>query len=97
MVNSISCTGYGVPYTACMAKKGIKIKELAEELGVTARTVVARCRAEGLTVQNSITRLKPEQERIVRAWFVHGDDDGRQDENGTRTTRGENGELRMEN
>ncbi|MCP4590946.1 MAG: hypothetical protein GY842_09380 [bacterium] len=53
-----------------MAKKGIKVKELARELGVTARTIVARCRAEELPVQNSLTRLKPDLERTVRAWFA---------------------------
>ena len=52
-----------------MAKSGVKIKELARELGVTSRQVIDRCRAEGLFVQNSITKLTAEQERQVREWF----------------------------
>ena len=52
-----------------MAKAGIKVKELARELGVTSRVVVDRCRVEGLSVQNSITRLPPEVARRVRAWL----------------------------
>lgn len=57
-------------YTALMAGKGPKVKELARELGVSARLVITRCRAEGLAVQNRITRLQPEWERLVRAWFA---------------------------
>ncbi len=52
-----------------MAKKGIKIKELAQELGVSSRELIDRCRAEGLTIQNSITKLNINTERRVRAWF----------------------------
>ena len=52
-----------------MAKKGTKVKDLARELGVTARSVIDRCRAEGFQVQNSITRLNMELERNVRTWF----------------------------
>ena len=52
-----------------MAKKGIKIKDLAKELSVTSRAIIDRCRAEGIPVQNSVTRLSPEVERSVRQWF----------------------------
>lgn len=52
-----------------MAKKGIKVKELARRIGVTSREIIARCRAEGVPVQNSVTRLTPEIERTVLAWF----------------------------
>jgi len=52
-----------------MAKKGIKVQELAKELGVTSREVIDRCRAEGMGVQNSITKLDAEAERRVRSWF----------------------------
>ena len=52
-----------------MAKKGIKVEDLAEDLGVSPRAIVSRCRAEGLPVQNRITRLKPDLERTIRAWF----------------------------
>ena len=53
-----------------LAKKGIKIKELAGELGVTSRQLIDRCRAEGLSVQNSVTKLPPADEHRVRAWFA---------------------------
>ena len=53
-----------------MAKKGIRIKELARELGVTSRQIINRCRAEGLPVQNSISRVSIEHERIIREWFA---------------------------
>ncbi len=52
-----------------MAKKGIKIRDLARELGVTARDVISRCREKGIPAQNSITRLGLESERTVRAFF----------------------------
>ncbi len=52
-----------------MAKSGIKVRTLARELGVTSRQILDRCRAEGVPVQNSITRLSPELERTIRAWF----------------------------
>lgn len=56
-----------------MAKKGIKIKQLARELGLTSRELIGRCRAEGLAVQNSVTRITVEMERAIRAWFADGE------------------------
>ena len=50
-------------------KKGIKVKDLAKELGVTSRELIDRCRAEGVFVQNSITKLDRFRERKVRGWF----------------------------
>ena len=52
-----------------MSKQWVKVKDLARELGVTSRTIIDRCRKEGYTVQNSITRLHPDTERVVRDWF----------------------------
>ena len=52
-----------------MAKQGIKIKDLAKEVGVTSRAMIDRCRLEGLHVQNSITKLTREQAGTIRAWF----------------------------
>lgn len=49
--------------------RAIKIKDLARELGVTSRALIDRCRAEGLRVQNSITKITPSQAEMVRAWF----------------------------
>jgi hypothetical protein len=52
-----------------MTMKRVTVKQLAKEFGVTSRQILDRCRANGLPVQNSITKLKPEDERTVRAWF----------------------------
>jgi hypothetical protein len=64
-----------------MAKKGIKVKDLARELGVTSRELIERCRAEGLAVQNSITKLNVECERRARGWFSRPQSDADADEN----------------
>lgn len=53
-----------------MPKKGIKVRDLAIELGVTPRSLIDRCRRSGLAVQNSITKLSPEHVRSIRAWFA---------------------------
>ena len=53
-----------------MGKRGIKVRDLSTELGVTSRQVIDRCRAEGIAVQNSITRLSPDIEKAVRSWFA---------------------------
>ena len=52
-----------------MAKKGIKIKDLAKDLGLTSRSLIDRCRAEGVPIQNSITKLDRATEARVRGWF----------------------------
>jgi hypothetical protein len=59
-------------YDTAMAKRGVKVRDLARELGVTTRRVIDRCRAEGYHVQNGITKLSPDLERAVRAWFGAG-------------------------
>ncbi len=53
-----------------MGGEGVKIKQLARELKVTSRQLIDRCRSEGLRVQNSITKLRPDQEALVRSWFA---------------------------
>ena len=60
-----------------MAKKGIKVKDLARELGLTSRQLIDRCRAEGIHVQNSITKLNPELERTIRGWFARAASNGK--------------------
>jgi hypothetical protein len=52
-----------------MPKMGIKVKTLAKELGVTSRAIIDRCRAEGIPVQNSLTKLDRATEQSVRKWF----------------------------
>ena len=54
-----------------MSNKGMKIKKLAKELGITSRDLIDRCRAEGLPVQNSATKVEVELERVIRGWFAH--------------------------
>ena len=53
-----------------MGKRGVKVKDLSTELGITSRQLIDRCRAEGIAVQNSITRLSPDVEKAVRSWFA---------------------------
>ena len=53
-----------------MAKKGIRIRDLAKELGLTSRQLIDRCRAEGYPVQNSITKASPDLERRIRSWYA---------------------------
>lgn len=52
-----------------MAKKGIKVRDLARELSVTPRNLIDRCRRSGMAVQNGITKLSPDQVHSIRAWF----------------------------
>lgn len=57
-----------------MKSERAKVKELARELRVSVRELVERCRAGGMTVQNSVSRLTVQEERIVRGWFEAGRD-----------------------
>lgn len=52
-----------------MSETRMKIKELARNLGVSSRQLIERCKAEGLHVQNSVTKLRPNDVRRVRSWF----------------------------
>ncbi|MBI1827586.1 MAG: translation initiation factor IF-2 N-terminal domain-containing protein [Planctomycetes bacterium] len=54
-----------------MAKKGVKIKDLAKELDVTSRVLIDRCRANGMPVQNSITKIDDRAADSVRSWFAN--------------------------
>lgn len=56
-----------------MSEKPYNIKRLSQELGVTSRHLLDRCRAEGLSIQNSITKLRPDQTRRVRTWFAENE------------------------
>ena len=62
-----------------MAKRGIRVKDLARELGVTSREIIDRCRAEEIPVQNSISKLGHNVEQLVRAWFSTGSTHGPED------------------
>lgn len=52
-----------------MPKKGVKIKELAQELGVTSRVLIDKCREAGIPAQNSITKLSETHAASARALF----------------------------
>ncbi|MFQ5413813.1 MAG: translation initiation factor IF-2 N-terminal domain-containing protein [Phycisphaerae bacterium] len=58
-----------------MASKHIKVNALARELGVPSHAIIARCRSAGMPVQNSVTKLTPDTERIIRTWYATGDAD----------------------
>jgi hypothetical protein len=60
---------HGESCDRAMLKKGIKVKELARELGVTSRIVVDSCREAGWEVQNSVTRLTLHQAEQIRTQF----------------------------
>lgn len=55
-----------------LPQKGVKIKELARELGCTSRELIDRCRAAGIPAQNSITRLNRGQAEKARQLFQNG-------------------------
>ncbi len=69
--------------------RGLKIKELARELGVTSRVLMDRCREQGLDVQNSVTRLTAAEVAQARGWFAAtspaGDDPSAQSLDASRT------------
>ncbi|MGB0715444.1 MAG: hypothetical protein ACPGXK_06175 [Phycisphaerae bacterium] len=52
-----------------MRKKGPRIRDLAREMGVTSKTLMLRCREEGIFAQNSITRVEPALVPTIRSWF----------------------------
>lgn len=56
-----------------MARETVNIKRLAKEFGVTSRQLLDRCRCEGLPIQNSITKLRNDQARLVRSWLEQGE------------------------
>ncbi len=56
-----------------MAKR---IFELAREMGVTSKTVLEKCRAEGLEVKNHMTALSAGLEATISEWFSEADAGG---------------------
>lgn len=65
-----------------MLNNGIKIKELARELGVTSRQLIDKCREIGIGAQNSITRIHPCDLPRVRALFTADESNKPQQEEG---------------
>ena len=50
-----------------MPKRGTKVEDLAKELGITSRELIDRGRAEGIEIQNRVTKLTVEQADKMRA------------------------------
>jgi len=54
-----------------------RIFELARELGVTSKVVLAKCRAEGLEIKNHMSTVSAGLMATIREWFSEeGKDDG---------------------
>ncbi len=51
-----------------MAKK--RIFQLARELGVDSKSILAKCRAEGLAMNNHMSTVTIGQEATIREWFT---------------------------
>jgi translation initiation factor IF-2 len=49
-----------------------RVFELARELGVTSKDILAKCRAEGLELKNHMTTLSAGLEATIREWFSEG-------------------------
>ena len=49
-----------------------RLFELAKELGVTSKTMLEKCRAEGLEIRNHMATLSAGQEATIREWFTEG-------------------------
>ncbi len=61
-----------------MPKRGTKVEDLARELGITSRELIDRGRAEGIDIQNRITKLTLEQAQRMRACIAPGASDTEQ-------------------
>ena len=49
-----------------------RVHILAKELNVTSKAILAKCRAEGLSVKNHMSTLTAGQEATLREWFSEG-------------------------
>ena len=58
--------------------KGIRVNQLAKELGVTSKEILEKCRAEGLAdkVPNHMSVLSLGLSETVREWFAGHTSDG---------------------
>jgi translation initiation factor IF-2 len=52
--------------------KGIRVNQLAKELGVASKDILEKCRAEGVEIPNHMTVLSVGLSETVREWFAHG-------------------------
>ena len=49
-----------------------RVFEIARELGVTSKVVLAKCRAEGLEIKNHMSTVSAGLEATIREWFSEG-------------------------
>ncbi len=49
-----------------------RIFELAKQIGVTSKTILEKCRAEGLDIKNHMHVLSAGLEATIREWFAEG-------------------------
>ncbi len=49
-----------------------RVFELAQQIGVTSKQILAKCRAEGLDIKNHMTALSAGLEATIREWFSEG-------------------------
>ena len=49
-----------------------RVFELAQELSVTSKVILAKCRSEGLDIKNHMTTLSAGLEATIREWFSEG-------------------------
>jgi translation initiation factor IF-2 len=49
-----------------------RVFELAQQIGVTSKQILAKCRAEGLDIKNHMTTLSAGLEATIREWFSEG-------------------------
>jgi translation initiation factor IF-2 len=50
----------------------MRVHLLADELGVSSKAVLAKCRAEGLDIRNHMSTLSAGQVATIREWFSEG-------------------------
>ncbi len=58
-----------------MAEKKKRIHNLAKELDVTSKAIIAKCEAEGITIKNHMAVVTAGLEATIREWFSEGSHD----------------------
>jgi len=58
-----------------LAEKKKRIHNLAKELDVTSKAIIAKCEAEGITVKNHMAVVTAGLEATIREWFSEGSHD----------------------
>jgi len=58
-----------------LAEKKKRIHNLAKELDVTSKAIIAKCEAEGITIKNHMAVVTAGLEATIREWFSEGSHD----------------------